>query len=240
MTTENLESTKELEEQKPPTPEEKPSGETAEVSPAAPEEVSGDKDKPTFDEAQQEYIDRAVEEAKEAALVAGRSEGQSSKDRELQPLKDEIAELRKKERETSLSTLEQTLKEKYGDTPETKDLATAWRNYEDRKDELDKREEQVKAAEDKAASGIRGMLAFQLAKKYEGAEEKELLKAKTPEEMKDMARDAHIAFLKGKKPVAKKVDSGVPAAGGVDFSTVSFDPNAPSAREMIEKGVNKK
>jgi hypothetical protein len=218
--------------------QEQEQGTTSETTPEASSETEGAVSAElTFDQTQQEYIDRKLAEAKEAGL----REGQSSKDRELQPLKDTIAELTKKARESEYGALEKSLTEKFGETQETKDLVGAWRKVDEARSDIERREAEVNDREEKIARQAKSLLAFNLSKQYEGVDEKELLKAETPEEMQTMARDAHIAFLKGnKKPAAKKVDSSVPGAKGQDLTTVSFGPNAPSAREMIAKGVNKK
>jgi hypothetical protein len=233
-----LESTEELEEQKETNqepPKDTASEKSAEVSTDTPPEVSTE---PTFDETQQAYIDRLLSEAREASLRAG----QSSKDRELQPLKDTIDELKRKAREADLAAIEKSIAEKFGDSPESKDLAVAYRKLEEEKDAYENQRAKDREFIEYVEAESRKVMAFKLAQQYPGTDEKELLKAKSPEEMQTMARDAHIAFLKSgvTKTKAKKVASSVSTAPGTsDFSRISFDPNAPSAREMISRGVNK-
>lgn len=62
---------------------------------------------------------------------------------------------------------------------------------------------------------------------------------KTEEQITDMAETMSDGKTSAEEPPLH-TDSGKGKGGSKDFSTVSFEPNAPSSQEMISKGLNKK
>jgi len=186
---------------------------------------------------------------------------QSEKDKSIyeeiqkhtKPLKDQIKELTRAAKEAEIRARENTILETFGDTDEAKKMAAYERKLWERDLELSEKEAAhaellQRAAETNRRNIIQSVVAeFKdegvTAEDLEGvdvskAEDSAQAKTILQQAAKSIAYDKLIAELDKKPP--QKIDSGVESGGGQSYTTVSFDENAPSAREMISKGVNKK
>lgn len=142
-------------------------------------------------------------------------ESQSRKDKELQPLKDEIEKLSKEAGVSKLQTLEEREITTWGDTPEVKEFHQARRA-------LEEREHNTNVLAQQAALTNKTNQAKDLAVKY-SIDEKTLLECNSPEEMKVTALE--LALAKRTEAEVEKapqaVDSGVQNIPGVDFSKMT-------------------
>ncbi len=161
-------------------------------------------------------------------------EWQSSKDKELQPLKDKIAELEKQSKESEFARQEARELEQFGDTKEVKDFQTERRRLWTDRDTFSRERNALMQEINVTREEAKAIKAHKLSIE-KGIEVSKLLEAKTPEEMdyialrieNEMLRET---IIKNEPPV--KVDSGVPTVTGIDFSKLS-------PREKIEEGLKR-
>lgn len=183
--------------------------------------VSGDTEE-TFTKAQ-------VEEQKVGYKEELHRDWQSVKDRELQPLKDKIAELEKTSQDSSWATQEAKEVEDMGDTAEVRDFQTKRREQHTLGTTLSQRETDITVKEQRLWEDAKVIGAHKLAKDKE-VDVNELLNAKTPEEMETMAVKLENQRLKEKleEKVPEKIDS--------DVVTTGVDTSPESAKGKIRAG----
>ncbi len=186
-------------------------------------EVSGEKATPVIDEAE---ITRRVAEAEKG--------WQSRKDKELQPLKQRISELEKLTREKELALTEKRELEEVGDTPELRSFQSNRRRFQEEQSAFEEKRQATETLAARISEQAKVLQAIQLAKEH-GVDDKELLKADTPEAMESLAIKLENQKLKGElagKSKTQKVDSGVVSIAGEDWHTLPTN-------EKIRRGLDK-
>ncbi len=96
-----------------------------------------------------------------------------------------------------------------------------------------------------ASDTLREVAIWEIATEYEGGDPVKLKELCDKFELssREKIQDAAEAlWTKKPAPATPPVssDSGLTSGGSEDFTTIKFGPDAPSAKEMISKGVNKK
>ena len=188
-----------------------PASEVEQTPPASPEptDVSGQGEL-TF---KQSDLDVKVSEA----LANAERKWQSSKDKELQPLKDKIETLEKSSTEARLAMLEGREVTEQGDTPELRQFQTDRRQFY-----KDKTDQDILVA--RAIQTNKGINAKEIATEF-GVDKDALMACDSPEAMRVTAKA--LAFDKAQEAKAEtekkpqKVDTGVQSVPGVDLESMS-------------------
>jgi hypothetical protein len=207
-------------------------------------------------------------EAEFETEVEARAEkkAQSMKDKELAPLSQKVKDLSKenatlkrqledKHEDTALSKLMEAETETWGETPEVKEFHAARTELkaEFRKLLAEREKFNDERAEFEAVrSGMKIKLLSKdlnipeeiLSKELEGvkdeAHEKAVIRALIAERDRQAKEDKPAEKPKEKQERARPDGGGHSAYGGIDFSRIRFDPDAPSASDMIAAGLKKK
>jgi len=188
-----------------------PASEVEQTPPASPEltDVSGQGEL-TF---KQSDLDVKVSEA----LANAERKWQSSKDKELQPLKDKIETLEKSSTEARLAMLEGREVTEQGDTPELRQFQTDRRQFY-----KDKTDQDILVA--RAIQTNKGINAKEIATEF-GVDKDALMACDSPEAMRVTAKA--LAFDKAQEAKAETekkpqtVDTGVQSVPGVDFESMT-------------------
>lgn len=174
-------------------------------------EVSGTEEaKPSED------VEKIISERLEEAKKDWERDWQSRKDKELKPLYDRIANFEKEKDDALLRATEQREIDELGDTREVRDWQAQRRELTDRErraaqkeEEQNKKDEEFAKREQDIDEHEKIIKAYQLAAE-DDIDVNELLKAKTPDEMENIALRLTNKKLReqGLKP-PQVVDSGV-------------------------------
>ena len=219
-----------------------PAEQTSDVSKVEPKEPiskeqiptsEGEKPTPSFTQEQ-------LDQAKAEAVTKAKGEVQSAKDIELKGKDTEIAELTKRISEAELAGVEKAEHARWTEAgieeseiklfQETKrKLATDRFTFE---------QEQVasKTLATQLNEQAKAHSAKELASQY-GVDEKELLKAQSPEEMETIAVKLGFEIEKAKREqlekAPEKIDSSLPSATGTDWRDLS-------PTEKVQRGLTQK
>jgi len=230
---------------------EETSSEKEAVSTEGQEQVSGD----TSEEKKEVSVTPEMQAAIDVAIKSKTGEiekhFQSVYDKNLEttvgPLKKQISQLELERDEAKESKADEVLKEKLGEGEEADFIIAERKRMREEQRQIVAAKAQQQAEIANAAKDQKEIDAYKIGKEYNIDPQTLIDDAEitNPDQMRLKAMDAVLsqraARIKELETLPVKPDKGgSDAGGGTSYSTVSFEPNAPTGRDMISRGVKKK